>query len=164
MAPLPNKFMFQDSLADRDTIDADSTAVLAFDDGTRVPCDRYVMRCFSSVIKRLLEDVECEHDDRGRTIVPVPSQPSAPYWTAVDMLHGCKTPFTLSAGDVVAIIGCMEYMGVTAYDNALDVHLWRLVEDAPLTELVVHAPRLLRNTFLAAQVVRRCIKLKPLWF
>lgn len=154
--------MFKGDLADRHAIDVDSTAVLAFDDGTRIPCDRFVMRCFSAVVRRLLEDVECVVDGRGRTVLPIPSQPSGPYWAAVDMLHGALTPWRPTPAQVVRLMECMEYLGVTVYDAALADQLWRLVQDASPQVMIEHAPRLLA-TSCAPAVVRALVRKRPVW-
>lgn len=147
----------------RADIDADSTAVLVFDDGARVPCDRFIMRSFCSVIRQVFEDFVCAVDDRGRSVVPVPSQPSAGYWTAVDILHGVQGVWTLGLDEVVAVMDCMRYLGVVVHDASLDTRLWALIREEPLGVLLPHAPRLLRNPATAAIVLRTLIQLKPLW-
>lgn len=147
----------------REAIDRDSTAVLKFDDGTRIPCDRFIMRTFCGVVRRLLEDSACEADDRGRTVVPVPCQPSAPFWVAVDVLHGMTAVWALGLAETVATIACMEYLGATAYDLGLDARLWHLLKDGSLEAMLPHAPRLLRNPAVAAVVVKRLIQLRPTW-
>lgn len=152
------------SLADRASIDLDSTAVLAFDDGTRIPCDRFIMRTFCVVIRKLLESsAACDVDARGRTVLPVPAQDAAPYWVAVDLLHGARAVWQLGLHDAVATLRAMEFLGAAAYDLALDARLWALLCQSPLDALLEHAPRLLRNATLAAAVVRRLIKLRPVW-
>lgn len=150
--------------ASRQAIEADSTAVLAFGDGTTVPCDRYIMRAFCGVINRLLDsEVTCERDDRGRTVLPVPGQEAAPFWTAVDVLHGVRGAWHLGLEEVVATLRCMEFLGVTTHDSALEGRLWALRSSAPLEGLMEHAPRLLRNKGACASVLRRLIKLRPMW-
>lgn len=155
----------------REFIDMDSTAVLAFDGG-EVPCDRYIMRTFCSVIRTLLDsDAECAADERGRTVLPMPGQAPGPFQVAVDLLHGCRHVWDLSLDDALAAMACLEYLGCAAYDMALDGRVWSLVQDwgleaarpdgrPPLMALV---PRLLRNGATAAAVVRRLIVLRPLW-
>lgn len=146
-------------------IDADSTAVLAFDDGTRIPCDRFIMRLFCSVVRTLLESSECAVDvPRGRTIIPMPGQDPGAYRLAVDLLHaGCGDVWKLDAPSVVSIMRCMAFLGCTAYDLSLDARLWTLLRDAPLETLMDHAPRFIRNPAMSAVVIRRMIKLRPRW-
>lgn len=151
------------TVALRASVDLDSTAVLAFDDGTRIPCVRFLLRTFCGVIRRLMEDSECEADERGRTVVPVPCQASEPYWAATDLLHGVRGAWTMDLAEVVGVSACMEFLGATAHDMALDARLWQLVKDEPLEALLPHAPRLLRNPALSALAVRRLIQLRPLW-
>jgi hypothetical protein len=147
----------------RGDIELDATAVLAFDDGARVPCDRFILRTFSMVVRRLLEDSACRVDDRGRTVVPAPCQPSAPFWLAVDVLHGVAPVWSMPLDDVIATSACMQYLGVTVHDPALDSRLWHLVRDQGLPALLPHAPRLLRNPSVSCVVLRRLIQLRPMW-
>lgn len=149
----------------RATIDTDSTAVLAFDNGTHIPCDRFIVRLFSGVIRAVLESVECDVDDRLRTIIPVPGWEPEPFWDVVDMLHGLKTPSCLATPDaVVASLECMTYLGVGLHEKPLEAHLWNLIQHSDDVELVVgHAPRLLRNDALARGVVAALIRLCPMW-
>lgn len=164
MTPQPSRLAFSSGLSDRRVIDADSTAVLAFDDGTRIPCDRFLVRCFSDVMRRLLEDCECEVDDRGRTVLPVPGQAAEPYWVAVDMLHGSAAPWSLTdAGAVVAVMACMEYLGVTVYDYVMEAHLWVLLENEDVGAVLPHLPRLARNSVLAPKAIKHLIKRRPTW-
>lgn len=152
--------------ADRRGIDADSTAVLAFDDGTIVPCDRFVMRTFCEVVRRLLDSggTTTTTDSRGRTVIPVPCQDPAPFWVAVDLLHGARLAWQLTAPEVLGAMRCMGYLGCASYDLALDARLWSLLgEAAPLADIIEHVPRLLRNPVMAAVTVRRLIRLRPLW-
>jgi hypothetical protein len=147
----------------RADIELDSNAVLAFDDGTRIPCDRFLLRCFSCVVRRLLEDAPCERDERHRVVVPVPCQASAPYWIAVDLLHGCAVAWALSLEEVLSTLACMEYLGVAVHDAALGGRLWNLVRERPLAEVVPHLPRLLRDPALAGAVMRVLIRHRPMW-
>lgn len=144
-------------------IDADSTAVLAFDDGARVPCDRFIMRMFCDVVRTMLQNVLCDLDARGRCILPMPMQPSAPYWLAVEVLHGIRSEWSLSYSEVTSVLPCMEFLGATAQEAALETRLWALLHAAPLEELLPHAARLLRNPVVGPATVRRLVKLKPLW-
>lgn len=149
----------------RSNIDVDSTAVLAFDDGTRIPCDRFIMRLFCSVVRSVLESSECEADPRGRTVVPMPAQDPGAYWLAIDLLHaGCGDVWKLAdAPTVVSIMRCMSFLGCTSYDLALDARLWTLLRDSPLEEIMDHAPRFMRNPSMSATVIRHMIKLRPRW-
>jgi len=152
-------------LTDRALIEQDATAVLAFDDGTRIPCDRFVLRTYCSVLRKLLAEptVACETDDRGRTVLPLPSQDPGPYWVATDLLHGARAAWQLGLAEVVSAMRCMEFLGCTAFDAVLDARLWALVCHAPLDSLSDHVPRLLRNPALAAATLRQLIKLRPVW-
>jgi hypothetical protein len=149
----------------RADIDADSSAVLVFDDGARIPCDRFIMRSFCGVIRQLLEDpgMAFPEDDRGRTAVPIPGQPSAPFWTAVDLLHGVQGVWALPLVDVLGAMECMRYLGSGVHDSGLDARLWSLIRDDSLDAMLPHAPRLLRNPAMAGIVLRVLIQRAPLW-
>lgn len=148
----------------RDDIDLDSTAVLAFDDGTRIPCDRFIMRLFCSVVRTLLESSECDLDSRGRTVVPMPAQDPGAYWLAVDLLHGgCGDVWKLDAPSVESVMRGMAFLGCVSYDLSLDARLWTLLREAPLEAIMEHAPRFMRNPAMSALVIRRLIKLRPRW-
>lgn len=148
----------------RADIAADSTAVLAFDDGTRIPCVRFIMRAFSDVVSRLLGDgVATATDELHRTVIPVPGQEAAPYWAAVDLVHGVGVVSALDLPGVVAASACMAYLGVTVHDAALELRLWQLLRAAPLPQLLPHAPRLLRTAVTAAFAARRLVQLCPMW-
>lgn len=155
-------------LTDRQTIDVDSTAVLVFDDGTNVPCDRFIMRTLCEVIRKLL-DTEGDgsvvgFDARGRSVLPIPCQDPGPYRVAVDLLHGARAVWDLSAADCAAAMRCLEYLGCGAHDLALDARLWSLLAGSEaLDDIMDHVPRLLRNPAMAAAVTRRLIALRPLW-
>lgn len=156
------------AVTSRADIDNDATAALAFDDGTHVPCDRFIMRTFCDVVRRLLDAERdgcgCGADSRGRSLLPMPGQAAEPYWVAVDVLHGARLAKDLSLADAVGTMRCMEYLGCTSYDELLDCRLWLLLCGRhPLDDIMVHAPRLLRNPALAASVVRHLIMLRPLW-
>jgi len=148
---------------DRAAIDADSTAVLAFDDGARVPCDRFIMRCFSGVVRRLLEDAVCDLDVRGRSIIPLPTQASAPYWDAVDVMHGSASVWAMNAARLLRVARCMSFLEVTAYESTIDARLWGLLSTAPFGEFVAQMSRFLRNAGLAPLAVMRAIQHRPLW-
>lgn len=147
----------------RAMVEEDSTAVLAFDDGTRIPADRFLLRSFCGVIRRLMEDSTCDLDDRGRTVVPIPSQSPDPYWVAVDVLHGVAGIWGLDLPQTLGTTACMEYLGVTAHDAALNMRLWYLVKDGDLEAILPHAPRLLRDPTVSAVAMRRLIQLRPVW-
>ena len=147
----------------RDVIMQDATAVLAFDDATHIPCDRFIMRCFSPVLRRVLEDTSCAADPLGRLVLPLPGQPSAPYWDAVDALHGCKEIRGMDLHRLLALAACLDYLGVTALDGALDARLWALLQHEPLEVCVRHAPRLMRNPALAGPVMRHLMVQRPTW-
>lgn len=147
----------------RDDIDRDSTALLAFDDGQRVPCDRFIMRSLCGVLDRLLEDAQPSSDARGRTLIPVPGRPSAPFWVAVDVLHGARVSWQLDLDEVLRVTECMAYLECNVHDNALDSRLWQLVRDSELARLLPHVPRLLRSLVTAGVTARRLIQLCPLW-
>lgn len=150
-------------MASREDIDRDSTAVLAFDDGVRVPCDRFIVRSLCGVVRRLLEDASPDTDERGRVIIPVPGRPSAPFWLAMDMLHGAAGAWTLDLDQVVHVGECMAYLEVTVHDNALDSRLWQLLRQADLERVLPHVPRLLRSLVTAGVAARRLIQLRPRW-
>lgn len=150
-------------MAPADAIDLDSTAVLAFDDGTRLPCDRFIMRLFCSVVKSVLETVDCATDERRRTVVPIPGQGPAPFRVALEVLHGTRSAWDLGLDEVVGAARCMEFLGSTAHDTSLDARLWCLIKDGELADMAEHLPRLLRAPLMAALVVRRLIQLRPLW-
>lgn len=147
----------------RHTIDADSTAVLAFDDGTRIPCDRFVMRFASSVLRDVLDATTCATDDRGRTVLPVPGRPSEPYWDVVDVLHGCAALTTMDVPRLLRLGECMDHLGAAALMPFVDARLWTLLQHAPLKDVLPHAPRFLRSKAHAASAVKRLIVHKPLW-
>lgn len=149
----------------RGTIDLDSTAVLAFDDGVRIPCDRFIVRLFSSVIKTVLETTHCDTDDRGRTVIPIPGWDSLPFWDVVDLLHGLQTPACLVTPEaVVSALECTAYLGVTHHEKSLEDQLWNLVQHVRDADTVVgYAPRLLRNDALARGMVDKLIRLCPVW-
>ncbi len=148
-----------------DAIDADSTAVLAFDDGTRVPCVRYIMRHFCSVVAELLDATLCDLDPRGRSIIPVPGQPVAPFALAVDILHGAAVVTTLTLEQVEEVLACMDYLGATAWHKDLHRRLWQLLDEpgATFQDIMRHAPRLLRDPDRAPDVVHRLVRLLPTW-
>ena len=151
---------------DRSTVDADSTAVLAFDDGTRIPCDRYILRFACPVIRMLLEDcpTTCAVDERGRTIIPVPAHPSGPFWDTVDVLHGCRAVCAMDVARLVEVSACLDFLGAAApYRSAIDSQLWLLVKDAPFEAVVPHAARFLANPSLAPLAVKLLIRHRPLW-
>lgn len=148
----------------RNDIASDATAVLQFDDGTRIPCDRFIMRAFSGVISRLLADaVPTATDEHRRTVIPVPGQESHPFWTAVDLVHGVGVVSDMDLAGVTAAMGCMAYLNVTVHDVALDLRLWQLLRAEPLPQLLPYAPRLLRSAVVAASVARRLVQLCPAW-
>ncbi len=147
----------------RQTIAMDATAVLAFDDGVHIPCDRFIMRCFSPVLRRLLEDTTCASDPLGRTVLPVPGQASDPYWNAVDVLHGCSALWSCDLPQLLRLAECMDYLGVTIYEGAVDARLWALLKDSSFDVLLPHAPRFLRNPVLAPAAMCRLIRLRPMW-
>ena len=144
-------------------VDVDSTAVLAFDDGALIPCDRYLLRCYSEVVRRLLDDAVCVTDHRGRSVVPMPTQPSAAYWPAIDVLHGHADPREMDVDAVNATIECMDFLGVTAFDKIMAGRLWALMDDRSVEVIVTNAPRLLRNAALAPHVCKRLITLRSAW-
>lgn len=150
-------------MVSREDIDSDSTAVLAFDDGQRVPCDRFIMRSLCGVLARLLEDAQPASDVRGRTLIPVPGRPSAPFWVAVDVLHGGRLAWKLGLDEVLRVTECMAYLECNVHDNALDSRLWQLVRQSELAHLLPHVPRLLRSLVTAGVAARRLIQLRPLW-
>ena len=95
-------------LSTRAAVDLDSTAVLVFDDGTRIPCDRYLMRTLCEVVRSLLDSTAaCEADDRRRTLVPMPGRDAAPFWTAVDVLHGVVAVRQLAVPEIVETLRCL---------------------------------------------------------
>lgn len=148
----------------REDVAADATAVLVFDDDSRIPCDRYIMRTFSGLIRRMLEDSAWETGADGRVVIPVPMQPSAPFWLAIDIMHAVASPWVLSLDEVLAVSECMRYLEVVDHDGMLDARLWALLREAEDVRVVVpHASRLLRNPALAGVVMRRLIALRPLW-
>lgn len=147
----------------RHTIAMDSTAVLAFDDGVHIPCDRFIMRCFCPVLRRLLEDAACSADPLGRTILPVPAQASEHFWDAVDVLHGCSALWTYDLPRLLRVAECLDYLGVTIYDGAVDARLWGLLKDSSFDALMPHAPRFLRNPVIAPAIVCRLVKHRPTW-
>lgn len=154
-------------VVDRDAIDRDSTAVLAFGDGTRIPCDRFIVRTFCSVLGKLMDDFSDagEVDHRGRTVLPMPGQDPGAYWVAMDLLHGARAPWQLGLADLGLVLRALEFLGTTAYDAALDAQLWLLLRGGgePLDVVMEHAPRLLRNATIAPGLVRRLIKLRWKW-
>lgn len=147
----------------RRVVDMDSTAVLAFDDGARIPCDRYLLRCYSPLVRRVLDDTVCLSDHRSRTVVPLPLQASSPYWKAVDVLHGHADPRDMDLACVIATSRCMDFLDVTAFGRAMDARLWALMDDQPVEVVVEHAPRLLRNPALAPHVCKRLITMRITW-
>lgn len=167
----------------REAIERDATAVLAFDDGTRIPVDRFIVRTFCGVLGRLLADsappvqhagavagkagavaAACAVDAHGRTVLPLPAQDPGPYWLAMDLLHGARLPWQLGLGETAAVMRCLEFLGTTSYDLQLESRLWVLLaEDEPLHAVLEHAPRLLRNTAVAPCLVRRLIQLRWKW-
>jgi hypothetical protein len=147
-------------------VDADSTAVLAFDDGTRIPCDRYILRFACPVIRMLLEDcpASCAVDERGRTIIPMPAQPSGAFWDTVDVLHGCRAVCAMDVDRLVQVSACLDFLGAAApYRGAIDSQLWLLVREAPFEAVVEHAARFLANPSLAPLAVKLLIRHRPLW-
>lgn len=149
----------------RATVDADSTAVLAFDDGVRIPCVRFIVRLFCGVLKSVMETTTCGVDERHRTVIPIPRMDSAPFWDAIDMLHGLKTvSHVTTPEECVAVIECMMYMGAALQVRPLEGRLWALIQGSEDLGLVVgHAPRLLRNDVLAPRVVAKLVRLRPMW-
>lgn len=150
-------------MVSREDIDLDSTAVLAFDDGERVPCDRFIMRSLCGVLNRLMEDAATASDERGRTVIPVPGRPSAPFWVAVDVLHGGRVTWKLDLDEVLRVTECMAYLECNVHDNGLDSRLWQLVRQSELAHLLPHVPRLLRSLVTAGVTARRLIQLRPAW-
>ena len=148
---------------DRTAIDTDSTAVLAFDDGVRVPCDRFLVRSLCSVVRRLLEDAICDLDPRGRSVIPVPLLPSAPFWHAMDVLHGCVKIDTLDLPSLLGVAASFEFLGASAFDAIVDAQLWVALRPAGFEVLLAHVPRLLRNPTLAPAVVQHLIVTHPMW-
>ena len=144
-------------------IDLDSTAVLAFDDGARVPCDRYLMRLFCDVLRSMLENTVCDQDARGRTVIPMPGQPSKPFGLAVRVLHGLSPAPCLGLEDTQSALECMAYLGATAQESVLESRLSTLLADEPLGVQMQHASRLLRNKALAGETLARLIRHKPMW-
>lgn len=151
---------------DRSFVDADSTAVLVFDDGTRIPCDRYILRFACPVVRMLLEDcpATCAVDERGRTVIPMPAQPSSGFWDAVDILHGCRAVWALDVDRLVRVSACLDFLGAAApYRSAIDSQLWLLVKEAPFEAVAAHAARFLANASLAPLAVKLLIRHRPLW-
>lgn len=147
----------------RHTIAMDSTAVLVFDDGVHIPCDRFIMRCFSPVLRRLLEDTTCSVDPLGRTMLPVPGQAAEPFWDTVDVLHGCSALWACDLPRLLRVAECLDFLGVTIYDGAVDARLWALLKDSAFDALLPHAPRFLRNPVVAPAMVCRLVKHRPTW-
>lgn len=181
-SPLSASFQLSVPVVTREAIERDATAVLAFDDGTRIPVDRFIVRTFCGVLGRLLADssppvrdagavgkaavatAACAVDEHGRTVLPMPAQDPGPYWLAVDLLHGARLPWQLALGETVGVMRCLEFLGTTSYDVQLESRLWVLLADGePLSALLEHAPRLLRNTAVAPCLVRRLIQLRWAW-
>lgn len=145
-------------------IEVDSTAVLAFDDGVRIPCDRFVMRANSGVIRRLLEDEVCRVDEIMRTIVPVPGKRSEPFWTAVDLLHGIDHAWSLDLPTLLDAMDALSFLECTKiHETSTNARLWHLLRDDDVEVVVPHASRLLRDPAVAGVVMRRLIQLCPLW-
>lgn len=148
----------------RRDIEVDSTAVLVFDDGTRIPCDRYLLRTLCGVIRDLLESSELQVDDRGRTMVPMPGRRPEPFWDVVDILHGVTLAWNLDSSEkVLDVMDAMRYLGVTVHDPALDIKLWTLAHGDALDRLIPHVPRLVRNPALTGIVLRELVRRRPFW-
>lgn len=145
-------------------VERDATAVLAFDDGQRVPCNRFIVRSVCGVIRRLLEDAEPSVDTLGRIVIPVPGQPSDPFWLAMDLLHGVRVTWTLELDEVLRVSEAMRYLEVTVHDNSLDSRLWQLIrQHADMASVLPHVPRMLRSVVTAGVAMRHLIQLRPLW-
>lgn len=147
----------------QEAIDEDSGAVLAFEDA-RVPVDRYIMRTFCEVMRHTLETRLFDLDDRGRWVIPLPGQDSAKFRNAIDVLHGLKPVWYFETLPVVLeLIECMEYLGATVHESALDSKLWCLVKAGDMEDIMPHLPRFLRHPLVAAEAVRKLIRLRPMW-
>lgn len=155
-----------DRFSTRAAVDVDSTAVLALPDGSRIPCDKFIMRTFCAVIGDLLDSVTCASDERGRTVLPIvgPNARGDDMGVAVDVLHCCRSVWALTAGEVAGALRSLSYLGASVFDASLESRLWTLHSGATVLETVLeHAPRLLRNKALAAMVISRLITLRPVW-
>lgn len=153
--------------ATREDVERDANAALAFDDGTRVPCDKFVMRAFCAVVSDLLSATQ-EVRDGDRVLVPVPGQDPPPFWTAVDVLHGVKAPDELDdAAEVESVLKALDFLGCKPSCGAqaeLSARLWQLVAaESDLDAILDHAPRLLRVPGYAGPLVAALTRRRPVW-
>ena len=131
------------------------------DDGTAIPCCRFVVLKHSPVLRSLLEAV-----DKDMTVVPVPGMTASELRNAIQTIHGIISPTTMTLPTVTAAMKGLDYLGCDELTHTLAERCWYLVKTSKdLKILGSHAETVLRynNNARAAEFLATTIPLAPLW-
>ena len=143
-------------------LDQCSDLVLRCSDGRDIPCIKYYCMSTCDVIRYVCEDVDLEHDDRGRAVVPFPNVDSSDLALAVELMHGVRSIASLDADTTSAVVRGMRALGHASILPQLMSHLWKHVGES-WAGTMLHLGDLLHTETLRLDVLRKLVLTFPTW-
>lgn len=144
-------------------------AVLALDDGTRVPCSRFVMSRRCEVLRFIAEeDMPSERDANGRVVIPVPGMTADECNALVEVLHSDQNvendQNVKNHDDARRVFNAARRLGVADVEATAAGAVWRSAFS--VTQTLDVLPILLAGkttTVSAESVLRAIVEEFPRW-
>lgn len=147
---------YNDSFDGRAAILAETSDFLVvFDDGSEVPCCRFLLTTSCGVFRRILGEGLESRRLKLRGAEPATVKP------ALHFLHGLVSVTTLGVDDVLRVRLGLDYLDCPIFNDILLQRTWDLVKLAPLEALLPHAPDLFQSVLLRQPALARMADLAP---